>query len=85
MKCLLPSLALLLSSAVAYGQPAATPRTDEAAKTIERQVQQLSTRRPALAREYLFSIAAMNYVQSRPQFLELLGSQDGPAAAAKKR
>ena len=65
MKCLLPLLAIFLPSAVVCGQPAATPRTDEAAKTIERQVQQLSTRRPALAREYLFSVAAMNYVQSR--------------------
>ena len=65
MKCLPTLLVLLLPSAIVCGQPAATPRTDETAKTIERQVQQLSTRRPALAREYLFSVAAMNYVQSR--------------------
>lgn len=66
MKCLHAALlAVLLSDGIACGQPTATPRTDEAAKTLDRQVRQLSTRRPALAREYLFSVAAMNYVQSQ--------------------
>lgn len=65
MKSLLIFLALLLPCTVLPGQPAATPRTDAAAKTIARQIEQLNNRRPALAREYLFSVAAMNYVQSR--------------------
>ena len=65
MKSLLTFLTVLLPCTVAPGQSAATPRTDAAAKTIARQIQQLNNRRPALAREYLFSVAAMNYVQSQ--------------------
>ena len=66
MKCLLPLLGLLmLPVSMTSGQQPATPRTDEAVRIIKRQVKQLGTRNPALAREYLFSVAGMNYVQSR--------------------
>ena len=65
MKRLFAILALLCPGIVACGQSAMTPLTDEAVKTIARQVKQLSMGRPSLAREYLFSVAATNYVQSR--------------------
>lgn len=64
MRTLITLLLILLTRLAIADQPA-TPRTDEATRTIRRQVKQLSNRHSGIAPEYLFSVATLNYVQSR--------------------